>query len=496
MATSKIQNSLNETLKGRVIVADTSSLLIAGTSLLEHLEESTLVLPVVVVKELEDKRSHPTLGFIARQWLRLIEEYRVTEGRRLRGGVKLEGYKDVLFRVEHNHTNQESLPEHLQNGSHDSTILAVAMNFKSEYLARKAGEIEDGIEQDVILLSNDMPMRLHATLELSQEIETVEFISGEGTKPFQGRFTLDISGDDLESINVYADELDSNLEELVRDNLPDDAASVSFTEILIDGNHTQRAVVIAGEDAYIVGDKASATGTRSKPSGISGRTLEQKVLIELLSTSAEELPIVSVGGGAGTGKTLLTVATALQELKYGHYEKIMVFRSLHELGEGQEMGFLPGSVDEKMGPWAGAVFDAIDTIARVKNPAKRNEGPVALEKRKAEATRLKEMVEIAPITYLRGRSLSNTFMVLEEAQNFSRSEILNILSRAGKGSKIVLTFDALQVDNRFLKSGKDADIWSVIDSLAHTDVFAHITLLKTERSRVAEIASGILANNG
>ena len=104
------------------------------------------------------------------------------------------------------------------------------------------------------------------------------------------------------------------------------------------------------------------------------------------------------------------------------------------------------------------------------------------------------MVEIAPITFLRGRSLANTFIILEEAQNFSRSEILNILSRAGVGSKIVLTFDAAQVDNRFLQSGKNADIWSVVDSLNDSELFAHVTLQKTERSQVAELASGLLEN--
>lgn len=220
--------------------------------------------------------------------------------------------------------------------------------------------------------------------------------------------------------------------------------------------------------------------------------MEQNVFIELLRTSAEDLPVVSVGGGAGTGKTLLTIATALEELKYRHYEKIVVFRSLHELGEGQEMGFLPGSVEDKMAPWAGAIYDAIDTLARINKPLKKNPTAVDSEKQKAEAQKLRDMIEISPITYLRGRSLANTFMILEEAQNFSRSEILNILSRAGVGTKIVLTWDAAQVDSRFLKSGKDADVWSVVSSLQHESLFAHITLTRTERSKIAEVASRIL----
>ena len=202
---------------------------------------------------------------------------------------------------------------------------------------------------------------------------------------------------------------------------------------------------------------------------------------------ASQVPIVSLGGSAGTGKTLVAVATGINELKY-HYDKIIVFRSLHELGQGQEIGFLPGDVNDKMAAWSGAVFDAIDVIAskgRSKTQGKPDDNKIK---------KYKEMVEIAPITFLRGRSLARTFMILEEAQNFSRNEILNILSRAGEGSKVVLTFDAAQVDNRFLQSGKHADIWSVVDSLKDSDLFAHITLKQTERSEVAELAASILEN--
>lgn len=477
MAASKIQNLLAETLKGRVVVADTSSLLIAGTHLLDLLADCRLVLPAIVVKELEEKRSHATLGFLAREWLRLIEQYRVAEGDALKNGVILNGYNNVTFQIEPNHSNQKSLPIHLQDGSHDSTILAVATNLKKEFAV-------EGKDLTVVLLSNDMPMRLHATLEL--DIEAIEYISVDSSiTPFLGRFKLDIPSDELDYLNIYGDSLDRKLAKRVRESLPEDAASTSFTEVLIDGADTKTAVLTVNDQDYKVDHK-------TKVSGVTGKTLEQNVLIEMLRVPAEELPVVSVGGGAGTGKTLLTIATAIEELKYRHYENIVVFRSLHELGEGQEMGFLPGSVDEKMAPWAGAIYDAIDTLARIAKPLKKNASVVEVEKQKAEAKKLREMVEIAPITYLRGRSMANTFMILEEAQNFSRSEILNILSRAGAGTKIVLTFDSAQVDNRFLKSGKDADVWSVIDSLKHTDIFGHITLTKTERSRVAEVTSKIL----
>ena len=267
--------------------------------------------------------------------------------------------------------------------------------------------------------------------------------------------------------------------------MDDDAPATSFTEIYVDGRSTNKAAICTNDSVLQVTPKVKA-------SSVTGKTLEQNVLLELLKLDPEDLPVVSVGGGAGTGKTLLTMAVALEELKYHKYERIMVFRSLHEMGVGQEMGFLPGDVDAKMGPWAGAIWDAVETIARLNKPLKKNATLADVEKQKAEADRLKAMVEIAPITYLRGRSLDNTFMVLEEAQNFSRSEILNILSRTGKNTKVVLTWDSNQIDNRFLKTGSQADIWSVVDSLKDESIFGHITLTKTERSLVAEVTSRIL----
>lgn len=463
--------SLSEKLQGRVVVADTSSLLIAGTHLLDSLSSTRLVIPAIVVKELEDKRSHATLGFLAREWLRLIESFRSAAGQELRDGVPIEGLRNVHLQIEPNHTNQKSLPKHLRDNSHDATILAVAKNLKDE-------------GKDVLLLSNDMPMRLHATLDL--ELEAIEFTSStKEIKPFVGRFQLELQ-DDADLLSWKNEEaISRQLADLVLNNLPKDAPTTSFTEILLGGQETRIAVVVSN-------GKVSKVQHKNKAMKITGKTLEQDVLIDLLRRPASELPVVSVGGSAGTGKTLLTLAVALDELKASHYEKVVVFRSLHELGEGQEMGFLPGTVEDKMGPWAGAIHDALDTITRVNHPLKKNATHMDMEKQKAEGKKYRDMIQVEPITYLRGRSLANTFMILEEVQNFSQREILNILSRAGEGTKIVLTGDAAQVDNRFLRSGANADIWSVVNHLKDTEIFAHITLTRTERSRVAEVASGIL----
>lgn len=473
------QVSLSDTLNGKLVIADTSSLLLVGTELLSVVKNCTLVIPSIVVKELENKRTHSTLGVLARSWIRLLEELRVKFGIELAKGVTVVGYENVVIRVEPNHTNQAVLPAHLQDGSNDSTILAVASNFKKEVT-------EAGGEQNVVLLSNDTPMRIHATLDL--DIPAFEFNANQITnaKPFDGRYTVVVTEEEYAETNHEgASSKDVNL--LILSKLPRKRAKNAFVTVELPTGELLGNFILEGKRIFGVNHK-------NKAYGITGRTLEQDVAIDYLKMPPEDVPIVSLGGSAGTGKTLLTIAVALEELKLHNYQKVIVFRSLHEMGQGQEMGFLPGGVGEKMESWAGAVFDALDVIAAKKKPLKKNAGPVQIAAQKDEAKKLREMIEVSPITYLRGRSLANTFIVLEEAQNFSRYEILNILSRVGEGSKVVLTFDAAQVDNKFLQSGKNSDIWSVIDSLKGEDVFAHMTLLKTERSRVAEIVSGILEN--
>lgn len=466
-----------------MVVADTSSLLMTGTSLINVLEDCTLVIPSIVVKELEEKRTASTVGYLSREWIRLLENLRTDFGSGLAQGVPLVESNNVVIRVEPNHVNQQSLPVHLQDGSNDSTVLAVAMNLLKEHPDVTGYDADDA----VVLLSNDTPMRLHATLDL--KISAFEYSATlvAGVEPFDGRYDISVPDED------YAAALSSSagISEIILEALPEDRSYNAFVSVSLDSGEHIADVLVSGDEIVDVEHK-------NKAFGIVGRTTEQDAVIQLLRESSEEIPVVSIGGSAGTGKTLLTVAVALDELSRHNYQRVVIFRSLHELGKGQEMGFLPGGVEDKIGPWAGAVFDAIDTISARRKPSKKNEATASLDggggtnRQKEESERLRSMVEISPITYLRGRSLSNTFMVIEEAQNFSRSEILNILSRAGQGTKVVLTFDAAQVDNKFLQSGRNADIWSVIDSLKNKDLFAHITLRRTERSRVAEVAAHLL----
>jgi len=462
-------------LEGKVVVADTSSMLIAGTILLHKIQNCEFVIPAVVIQELEKKRKHPTLGYLAREWINLLEDLRLRHGLGLSKGVDLEN--NIVIRIEPNHKDQKTLPLHLQDHSADSTILAVAKNL----------DLDPQVVKSVVILSNDTPMRLHATLDL--QLEAYEFVAAEidGSKKYTARLELELTEDECSEISGAGEHYSLNkLKTLVHNKLSSELGHRTLIDVVL--KETKEPI------SNVLYEHGTLSNIQRKVSAshIFGKTLEQDVALYYLKKPAAELPIVSIGGSAGTGKTLLTVATALEEVKSRNYQKIVVFRSLHEMGQGQELGFLPGDVTEKMGPWAGAIGDALDVIAETKKPMKKNEGPAAVTSRKAVAEKLLEMIEVSPITFLRGRSLSNSFIILDEAQNFSRSELLNIISRVGEGSKIVLVHDAAQVDNRFLKSGSKSEIWSVIDGFKDEELFAHVTLQKTERSRLAELASRML----
>jgi len=467
-----VKNLLREELSGQAVVADTSALLMRGTDLLRSLPACDLIIPAIVAKELEGKRTSANVGFMAREWLRLLEELRVSHGEELSKGVRVPldyAAEEITIRIEPNHSNQSVLPLQLQDGSNDSTILAVALAMRDELAAT-------GVQ--LSLISNDMPMRLHSTIELKIPAYEVSSSTVDAAKPFSGRVSVEITDEEVEEVFGSRETDREALEDIIAI-----ATDERISHAMVDVIHEDKIVkTVMYSSLNGVSDLPRA---QNRAKGISPKTVEQRVAMSYLLKPVEELPIVSIVGRAGTGKTLLTIAAGLEGVKKDKYQKVLVFRSLHEMGVGQEMGFLPGNVEEKMGPWSGAIMDSLDVIARASRKGDRPS--------KADIDALKVDVEVSPISYLRGRSITDTFMVLDEAQNFSRNELLNILSRAGEGTKIVLLSDSYQVDNRFLQSGARSEVWSVVDSLKSSELFGHVTLTQTERSAVAELASDILA---
>ena len=207
--------------------------------------------------------------------------------------------------------------------------------------------------------------------------------------------------------------------------------------------------------------------------GLHGRSAEQRIAIDLLLD--EEIGIVSLGGRAGTGKSALALCAGLEAvLERRQHRKVMVFRPLYAVG-GQELGYLPGSEAEKMNPWAEAVFDTLSSV---------------VSREVVDEVLDRGMLEVLPLTHIRGRSLHDAFVIVDEAQSLERNVLLTVLSRIGQSSRVVLTHDVAQRDN--LRVGRHDGVAAVIEALKGHPLFAHVTLTRSERSPVAALVTELL----
>ena len=426
----------------RTFVLDTSVLL-ADPGALRRFHEHEVVLPVVVITELEAKRHHPELGFFARSALRLLDELRVTHGR-LDEAVPI-GDEGGTVRVELNHTDPGSLPSGFRLGDNDTRILAVAHNLASEGRA-------------VTLVSKDLPMRIKASaVGLAAEEYRAEAVSDSDTG-YTGMSELDVTAADLDELYE-----DGTLDLEAARDLPCHSGLV-----LLSDRGTALGRVGPDKQVHLVrGDREAF--------GIHGRSAEQRVALEMLLDP--EVGIVSLGGRAGTGKSALALCAGLEAvLERRQHQKVVVFRPLFAVG-GQELGYLPGSEAEKMNPWAQAVFDTLGAVTS------RDVIDEVLDR---------GMLEVLPLTHIRGRSLHDAFVIVDEAQSLERNVLLTVLSRIGANSKVVLTHDVAQRDN--LRVGRHDGVVAVVEKLKGHPLFAHVTLTRSERSPIAALVTEMLEN--
>jgi PhoH-like ATPase len=207
--------------------------------------------------------------------------------------------------------------------------------------------------------------------------------------------------------------------------------------------------------------------------GLHGRSAEQRVALDLLLDP--EVGIVSLGGRAGTGKSALALCAGLEAvLERRAHKRVVVFRPLYAVG-GQELGYLPGNENEKMSPWAQAVFDTLGAL---------------VSSDVMDEVLDRGMLEVLPLTHIRGRSLHDSFVIVDEAQSLERNVLLTVLSRIGAGSRVVLTHDVAQRDN--LRVGRHDGIAAVIEALRGHPLFAHVTLTRSERSPIAALVTEML----
>jgi len=421
----------------RTYVLDTSVLLSDPRALFRFAEHS-IVLPVVVITELESKRHDPEIGYFARQALRILDDLRL-EYERLDFPIAVgEGGS---LRVELNHSNPSVLPSGLQLGDNDSRILACAANLAN-----------DGVP--VTVVSKDLPMRVKAaSIGLRAQEYRAELATDSG---WTGMDELSLGAHDMAALYEHESMTTSEV-----------AGMPVNTGLVI---HSERGSALG----RVVGEREVrlVRGDRDV-FGLHGRSAEQRLAIDLLLDP--EVGILSLGGRAGTGKSALALCAGLEMvLERQQHRKIMVFRPLYAVG-GQELGYLPGDQGEKMNPWGQAVFDTLGSV---------------VSDNVLEEIVERGILEVLPLTHIRGRSLHDAFVIVDEAQSLERNVLLTVLSRIGQNSRVVLTHDVAQRDN--LRGGRHDGIASVIETLKGHPLFAHITLTRSERSAIAALVSEML----
>ena len=426
--------------KGRKTYVLDTSVLLADPGALARFAEHEVVVPITVIGELETKRDHPELGYFARAALRSLDDIRLKYGR-LDQEIKINSEGGTLS-VELNHTDLSSLPHgFLRDGTNDSRILAIAKNLMS-----------DG--KDVVLVTKDLPLRVKASsVGVEAEEYLAELVSNSG---WTGIVEITVGSSVID--DLYASDFADH----------EDAHSLPIhTGVVL---HSDRASALA----RVTPDKRLQLVRGDRTAfGLHGRSAEQRIALDLLLDP--EIGIISMGGRAGTGKSALALCAGLEAvMERRAHKKIVIFRPLYPVG-GQELGYLPGSEGEKMSPWAQAVFDTLGAL--VSQPV-------------IDEIISRGLIEVLPLTHIRGRSLHDSFVIVDEAQSLERGVLLTVLSRIGQGSRVVLTHDVGQRDN--LRVGRHDGVVAVVETLKGHPLFAHVTLTRSERSAIAALVTEML----
>lgn len=436
----------DNTVATKTYVVDTSVLL-SDPWALRKFAEHDVVLPVVVISELEGKRHHPELGWFARQALRFLEELRATyEALDQLVPVNVDG---GTLRVELNHQDQSLLPTAFRGPEGDHRILACALNLAHE-------------GKDTVLVTKDVPLRVKAG---AVGVQADEYHAQDVVLTgYTGMATVQTSSDVIDA--------------LYRNG-----------EVMLDGVETEKGTAVEELPVHcgltLAAGAQSALGRMSADGvvelvrgdinafGLQGRSAEQRIALDLLMDP--NVGIVSIGGRAGTGKSALALCAGLEAvLERGEHRRIVVFRPMYAVG-GQSLGYLPGTESDKMNPWAQAVYDTLEGL---------------VSDNVMEEVHERGLIEVLPLTHIRGRSLHDAFVIVDEAQSLERNVLLTVLSRLGKGSRVVLTHDVAQRDN--LRVGRHDGVQAVIEKLKGHELFAHITLQRSERSAIAELVTDLL----
>ncbi len=437
----------------KLFVLDTNVLLHDPRAIFSF-EDNDVTIPIVVIEELDKfKKGIDEMGRNARQVSRILDEYR--QKGKLSQGVQLDG--GGRLRVELNHQSTERLPAELVAAKADNRILATALNLKHDNLP-------------VILVTKDTNLRIKAD-------------------------AVGLRAEDYESDTITLDELFAGETELLVEPGAIDAFYAQgeltppaetklypneFVMLKNSANPSQTALARYHQQKNIL---VPVMNTKHGVWGINAKNKQQQFALDLLLN--DDIQLVTLVGKAGTGKTLLALAAGLEKtIEARAFQRLVVSRPVFPLGK--DIGFLPGDIEEKLRPWMQPIRDNLDFLMGASVVAGRAKG-----KKDLQSLFDLGMIEVEPLTYIRGRSMPNQYLIVDEAQNLTPHEIKTIITRAGEGTKVVLTGDPYQIDNPYIDSSSNG-LSFVVDRFKEETIAGHITLVKGERSDLAELAATLL----
>jgi len=438
-------------------VLDTNVLL-HDPGALTSFEDNNVIIPIYVIEEVDSfKKDLSELGRSARQVSRKLDELR--GGGRLVDGVPIDGSNGGTLRVAF--TTRE-LPAEFALSQHkaDNRILATAL------------EVQQGDPNTrLVFISKDINLRIRAAA-LGLEVQDYAVDRADIAELYSGVFEIEVGADELNEL--YA-EGEIPLPE--RDDSKPVLSPNSFGIVTVGGKQGSALVRLypdKGRMRLLKGEGQNAWGIRS-------RNKEQRFAFELLLDPA--VGLVTLVGRAGTGKTLLALAAGLQQVaERQDYQKMLVSRPVFPLGK--DIGFLPGGVEDKLRPWMQPVHDNLELLLGISTKDKK-------KGRSSEELFDMDLVHIEPLTYIRGRSIPNQFILVDEAQNLTPHEVKTIITRVGEKTKIVLTGDPYQIDNPYIDATNNGLV-HVVNRFRGETIAGHVTLARGERSDLAERAANLL----
>lgn len=448
----------------RINVIDSSVLLSEGKNAIYGFGSDEIVIPLVVISEVANKRNDPDLGYQAREVLREITKLKSTGN--ISSGVELEN--GGTLRVEVNHISTSGLPKSIADiNNNDVRILAVAHSLQEEvrtFNRKPFLEQQQAIINGHVVISSVRLITQDITLQILAAVVDVEAVAFSTPKPIdKDQFIKAIP--EMYVDDVVIEELYANKQIYMETDVPINTA-VLFKKH--DDSGSALALCRAGWVFQLI------SGESKIGKYLESKGKEQAVAINYLMD--ENIGVVSLGGRAGSGKSMLALAAGLHLVKNKKAERIVIFRPMNAVGGSeQELGFLPGTLDEKLAPIMEPVYDALSTF---------------MIKQEVDQIKRDKIIEFRSIAHARGSSLNNSIIIIDEAQNLSKSTIGTLLTRAGAGSRVFLCWDVNQVDAKYI--GKYEGIFKVVRFLLGKKLFAHVSLIKSQRSAVAEMASSIL----